>query len=81
MQGWEAGVGPAALELHKQGFFRWAGEIPCAFEGTISATRTLFFLEKKVKFRSSNYCQVLYMYVILKQGVSFTLSWAVLRTA
>lgn len=49
MQGREAGVRPAALELHKQGFLRWAGEVPCAFEGAISATRTLFFLEERVK--------------------------------
>ncbi len=59
MQGWEAGVGPAALELHKQGFFGRAGEVPRAFEGAVSATRTLFLLEEKVKITLSNYCQEL----------------------
>lgn len=55
MQGREAGVGPAALELHKQGFFGWAGEVPHTFEGAVSATRALFLLEDKVKITSSNY--------------------------
>ena len=56
VQGREAGVGPAALELHKQGFFGWAGEVPRAFEGAVSATRTLFFLKVKVEFRSAAAC-------------------------
>lgn len=41
----ETGIGPAALQLHKQGFFGGTGEITCAFECAISATRALFFLE------------------------------------
>lgn len=48
MQGRETGVGPAALELHKQGFFGRAGEVPRTFEGAVSAARTLFLLEEKV---------------------------------
>lgn len=47
MQRREAGVGPAALELHEQGFFGRAGEVPRTFEGAVSATRTLFLLEEK----------------------------------
>lgn len=50
MQGGEAGVGPAALELHEQGFFGWTGEVPRTFEGAISATRALLFLEEKVRY-------------------------------
>lgn len=49
MQGWETGVGTAALELHKKGFFGWAGEIPSTFEGAISTTWALFFLEERVR--------------------------------
>lgn len=60
MQGWEAGVGPAAFELHKESFFGWAGEVPRTFEGAVSATRALFLLEDKVKITPSNYCQVLH---------------------
>lgn len=74
MQGWEAGVGPAALELHKQGFFGWAGEVPRTFEGAVSATRTLFLLEEKVKITSSNYCQELHVCTIKKHGLPFILS-------
>lgn len=48
VQGRKAGVRPAALELHKQGFFGWAGEVTGSFEGAVGATRTLFFLEEKV---------------------------------
>lgn len=47
MQRREAGVGPAALELHEQGFFGWAGEVTRTLEGAVSATRALFLLEEK----------------------------------
>ena len=60
MQGRESGVGPAALELDKQSFFGWAGEVPRTFEGTISATSALILLEE-VEMTSSNYCQVPYV--------------------
>lgn len=46
MLGWEAGVGSAALELYKQGFLGWAGEVPCPFEGAVSASRALILLEE-----------------------------------
>lgn len=65
MQGREAGVRPAALELHKQGFFGWAGEVPRTFEGAVSATRALLLLEE-VKMPSSNYCQVLHVCTVKK---------------
>lgn len=49
MQRREAGVRPAALELHEQGFFGRAGEVARTFEGAIGATRTLFLLEEKIR--------------------------------
>lgn len=48
MQRREAGVGPAALELHKQCFLGRAGEVARAFERAVGATGTLFLL-KEVK--------------------------------
>lgn len=45
MQGREAGVGPAALELHKQSFLGGAGEVARAFEGAVGAAGTLFLLK------------------------------------
>lgn len=48
VQGREAGVWPAALELHKQGFLGGAGEVARSFEGAVCAAGTLFFLEQKV---------------------------------
>lgn len=51
MQGREAGVGPAALELNKQSFLGGAGEVARAFEGAVGATGTLFLL-KEVKVSS-----------------------------
>lgn len=51
MQRWEAGVGPAALELHKQGFLGRAGEVARPFEGAVGATGALFLL-KGVKMLS-----------------------------
>lgn len=49
----EAGVRPAALELHKQGLFGWAGEVASAFECAVSATGTLLFLKEGVNMTSS----------------------------
>lgn len=49
MQRREAGVGPAALELHEQGFFGRAGEVARTFEGAVGAARTLFLLEEKIR--------------------------------
>lgn len=51
MQGREAGVGPAALELNKQSFLGGTGEVARAFEGAVGATGTLFLL-KEVKVSS-----------------------------
>lgn len=45
MQGREAGVGPAALELHEQSFLGGAGEVARAFERAVGATGTLFLLK------------------------------------
>ena len=40
----EAGVGPAALELDKQGLLRWAGEVARSLEGAVRAAHTLLLL-------------------------------------
>lgn len=45
MQGREAGVRTAALELHKQSFFGWAGEVASPFEGPVGAPGALILLE------------------------------------
>lgn len=45
MQGWETGVRAAALQLHKQSFFGWTGEVPSPLEGPIGAPRALILLE------------------------------------
>lgn len=47
MQGWETGVRTTALELHKQSFFRWTGEVPSPFECPIGAPRALILLGTK----------------------------------
>lgn len=74
MQGWEAGIRTATLKLHKQGFLWWTGEVSSTFEGAVSATRALFLLEEKVKFTSSTYSQVLYMYTV--KELSFILPFS-----
>lgn len=56
MQGWETGVRAAALQLHKQSFFGWTGEVPSPFEGPISAPRA-FILLKDI-FKSFHVLQV-----------------------
>lgn len=54
MQGREAGVGPAALELNEQCLFGGAGEVARTFEGAVSAAGALFFLEERIDTTESN---------------------------
>lgn len=45
MQRRETGVRTAALELHKQSFFGWTGEVPSSFECPVGAPRALILLQ------------------------------------